>query len=116
MVQDRERSEAERIAAIDERVMCEKLGKPPEEWPPNPRQFAAFPQYPQSFSALAYFWRGTRNRHPQLNQTYPCRVLLPNDHLHYGVRVDAGLYRVADGCKPALQRFLQPAATRYDHL
>ena len=36
MVQDRERSEMERIAAIDERTMCEKLGRPPEEWPPIP--------------------------------------------------------------------------------
>ena len=35
-MQDRERSEMERIAAIDARTMCEKLGKPPEEWPPIP--------------------------------------------------------------------------------
>jgi hypothetical protein len=26
----------ERIAAIDARTMCEKEGKPPEEWPPIP--------------------------------------------------------------------------------
>jgi hypothetical protein len=26
----------ERVAAIDARTMCEKLGKPPEEWPPIP--------------------------------------------------------------------------------
>jgi hypothetical protein len=36
MVLDRERSEVERVAAIDERTVCEKLGKPPEEWPPIP--------------------------------------------------------------------------------
>jgi hypothetical protein len=36
MVVDRERSEMERIHAIDVRTMCEKEGKPPEEWPPIP--------------------------------------------------------------------------------